>query len=471
MQANNITVKNIFTKITDIYIYIYIMSSWYSIKASIQHVSAGEVIVNYYISVNTSNVITGVYNAGVNILAPSALSSPFNTAVTANNSFNGSTLRFSSAGVNFTDSALQTILKTNSPYYNLCYTSNNAFRSYTSSNSGTQSVTTTLTTNYINISQTTLSVSQSFTSGSPYTITGLISGIGYNISLYAVGTNGLASSVASTTTGNTTAITKSYTATGTYSTTTVGAYRVITFSTIGTNTGNITFNSGISTSQLLVVGGGASGGPGDSPCRAGGGAGGLLYGTNVPVSTGTTYNITIGNGGGGNGIILNNPTLYDGGSSYFGSLIAYGGKSSPNTSGGAQGNSSTGTGILTSGVGYAGGGEGNPGNGGGGGAGMAGAATSNGNVGGNGGNGLAYSITGTSVYYAGGGGGGSWIAAGGTGGSGGGGNGGDDTRTSVNSVTAGSYYGAGGGGAGFGGTPQAHGSGYQGVVIVSFVYP
>lgn len=92
--------------------------------------------------------------------------------------------------------------------------------------------------------------------------------------------------------------TLTYTATGTYSTSTnvVGA---ITYSLVSfTGSGTILFNgSGVTVYYLLVAGGGGGG----VNAGGGGGAGGLLQSnfTTTSNSSTTTYTITIGSGGNG----------------------------------------------------------------------------------------------------------------------------------------------------------------------------
>jgi len=101
--------------------------SWFSIQASIQLVG-GNTIVNYYFSVDTtSNLITGFYNynnIGVNVLQVNALPYPIGQPPVfslnpVDNIFNASTLLFNNnQGVNFSDTSLETILQTNTPYFN-----------------------------------------------------------------------------------------------------------------------------------------------------------------------------------------------------------------------------------------------------------------------------------------------------------------------------------------------------------------
>ena len=78
------------------------------------------------------------------------------------------------------------------------------------------------------------------------------------------------------------------TTTGTVTVTTNGTNTVYTFTGSGTLVPVIGFSA-----NYLVVAGGGSGGAG---IGAGGGAGGFLTGT-TSLTTGTTYTITVGNGG------------------------------------------------------------------------------------------------------------------------------------------------------------------------------
>lgn len=219
--------------------------------------------------------------------------------------------------------------------------------------------------------------------------------------------------------------------------------------------------------EVLVVGGGGQGG---SDNGGGGGAGGLVYHSAKSITIGN-YTVTIGNGGSGAG---SNNRGNNGGNSVFGDITALGGGGGgganarpgsnggsggggcPNDGGGGsstQGSSGGGTGYGYAGYhymsGYGGGGGG------------AGTNATNGN----GAVGRAYSITGSSIYYAGGGGGGGYGGSG-SGGNGGGGAGhyGDDGVAG----TAGTAN-TGGGGGGGGGKSGLGGAGGSGVVIVRYL--
>ena len=257
-----------------------------------------------------------------------------------------------------------------------------------------------------------------------------------------------------------------------------GGYTVHTFTTSGT----LEVNGDGNVSVLAVAGGGGGAGGGTS---AGGGGGGLVYNSSFAVSPGY-MSVTVGNGGTA-GATSGDPRGGNGGDSVFGTITAVGGggggggvTGGVNTYINGKSGGSGGGGAAWWGSGTGGGatsGQGNSGSagadikpsaaGGGGGAGSAGSTASAG-VAGNGGTGLAYSISGNSLYYAGGGGGGAYYAGSiaGTGGSGVGGNG------TVNSLgTPGNGLanrGGGGGGAG-GSSIAAGGSGGSGVVIIRYL--
>ena len=244
--------------------------------------------------------------------------------------------------------------------------------------------------------------------------------------------------------------------------------------------------------DYLVVAGGASGA---NQHGGGGGAGGLRtsYGSTsggganaeptLSLTTGTSYSLTVGDGGtgvtwvganlaGNNGYdsVFNNITSIGGGggSSYATQTIP-----SSGGSGGGGGSQAVGTQTGASGEpgqGYAGGsgftgGTPYPGGGGGGAGGLGGNATTG--VGGNGGDGLQNDITvtttGTGPYYAGGG--GSATYGSGTPGTGGSGIGGAGKYTNSNGNPGNPQTGSGGGGTN-GGFPS--GSGGSGIVVLRY---
>ena len=261
-----------------------------------------------------------------------------------------------------------------------------------------------------------------------------------------------------------------YRCSGGNSITTSGDKTIHTF----TASGQLSCPAAVSAEVLVVAGGGAGGGR-----HGGGGAsGGLVY--HAPYSVTGNITVTVGAGGnptqtnpneqsvGGNGqnsvfgIIT---ALGGGGGGSYTAAVPTGGGSGGGGGGGMntthglanQGNSGGGTGFGSNG----GNGGSGTGGGGGGGAGGGGNAASA-NTGGNGGIGKAYSISGSSVYYAGGGGGGG-DSGGGTGGLGGGGNGGLNIGTDGSPNT-------GGGGGGIRSNPVTYRGkiGGSGIVIISY---
>jgi hypothetical protein len=281
--------------------------------------------------------------------------------------------------------------------------------------------------------------------------------------------------------------------------TTSGSYRIHTFTT---SSNNFVVPTGLSlTAEVLIVGGGGGGG---RHSGGGGGGGGLLYygaetpktpsGSALTIGAGT-HTVVVGAGAaactgdyGASSIVGQNSTgqgaggfngnnssvAISGGSTY--TAIGGGGGGFYNGQGyggGSGGGSSRGNGAGgsgTSGQGSAGG-AGTYGNvtpypgAGGGGAGGTGAGNADGN-GGAGGAGLAYSISGSSLYYAGGGGGNRQEASsgGGAGGSGVGGNG----ATNAGAATPGATN-RGGGGGGDQYNIAAGGSGGSGVVVIRYI--
>jgi hypothetical protein len=249
----------------------------------------------------------------------------------------------------------------------------------------------------------------------------------------------------------------------------IGGYRIHTFTTTGTQTFTVTGKQ-ITNAQILIVAGGGGAGSGTG---GGGGAGGLIYVPSTTLSTGS-YTVTVGAGGAGNSSGQGGAS--NGGNSSFGGVgTAIGGGAGANTSGAGNGGSGGGIGNSpnfgsgTAGQGNNGGSGLQSGNYEAGGGGGAGAVGANGAVGvpGVGGIGLAYSISGTSQYYAGGGGGG-WngSATGGSGGLGGGGNGGNAANNTAGTPNTG---GGGGGGNNFPNGTYANGkAGGSGIVIVAY---
>lgn len=256
--------------------------------------------------------------------------------------------------------------------------------------------------------------------------------------------------------------------------TTDGLYTVHTFLLANTGTNFVACKSG-DVATLVVAGGGGGGGGYGGIGGGGGGAGGLQYNSSLAV-TAQAYQVTVGIGG--NGAAAGDSTeAQTGGNSVFSTLTSYGGgrgaqygKVSLRNGGSGGGGVDSNSGIYSPGAATQSPGYGNDGGsgyigqtyggGGGGGAGAVGGSASSYGVA-NGGIGLAYSTSGTSLYYAGGGGGGNLITAAGIGGSSIGGNGGFDGGAGSN-ATANRGSGGGGGSDNTGGG----GNGSSGIVII-----
>jgi hypothetical protein len=229
--------------------------------------------------------------------------------------------------------------------------------------------------------------------------------------------------------------------------------------------------------EVLVVAGGGGGSGNFYDDGAGGGAGGLIYNSAYQLTNASAITVTIGAGGaastGGQG--------GDGGNSVFGSLTAIGGGGgAAHRSSGRAGGSGGGSAGAYEATDTTLGGAGTPGQGcdggtsiyygyagsGGGGAGAPGVGGT-GTSGKNGGIGQAYSISGTSTYYAGGG-GGYGLSGAGTGGLGGGGNGGNPSPLAP--IAGGTNTGGGGGGGRTAGQTPFVGTvpGGSGIVIVRY---
>jgi hypothetical protein len=244
--------------------------------------------------------------------------------------------------------------------------------------------------------------------------------------------------------------------------------------------------------DYLVVAGGASGA---NQHGGGGGAGGLRtsYGSTsgggasaeptLSLTTGTSYSLTVGDGGAGVTWVGANLAGNNGYDSVFNNITSIGGgggssyatQTIPSSGGSGGGGGSQAVSAQTGasgepGQGYAGGsgftgGTPYPGGGGGGAGGLGGNATTG--VGGNGGDGLQNDITvtttGTGPYYAGGG--GSATYGSGTPGTGGSGIGGAGKYTNSNGNPGNPQTGSGGGGTN-GGFPS--GSGGSGIVVLRY---
>ena len=259
-------------------------------------------------------------------------------------------------------------------------------------------------------------------------------------------------------------------------------YKTHTFTTVGTTSFIINGCSPAgATVQVLVVGGGGSGGA----CTGGGGGGGGATFISSMTLTSTSYSVLVGAGGvplgsdpypgsnGGNSSFNSFVGIGGGSGGIYQGGFTYGAGSNGGCGGGACGPSSA-VGLALQTGGYAGGtaAAGGPGGGGGG----MGSVGSNASLplgasswaAGNGGNGRSYTIGGTAYVVSAGGGGGSFNAGAGSvaglGGTGGGGNG------SISGVGSNATYYGGGGGGSCGGVQLPGGSGYQGVVVISYLF-
>ena len=201
-------------------------------------------------------------------------------------------------------------------------------------------------------------------------------------------------------------------------------YRVHVFTTVGNNTFTVTAGGRV---EYLIVAGGGGGSGNFYDDGAGGGAGGVV--TGVTTVTPQAYTITVGGGGagqegvggfGGQSVAFGLTALGGGGGASHRSSAPGGGGSGGGGGGSflndglnVAGGPAAQPGSASGGFGNAGGngginntlqGGGYPASGGGGGAGSPGMWPAGG-TGGQGGTGLAFNLTGRSVFYAGGGGG------------------------------------------------------------------
>jgi hypothetical protein len=247
--------------------------------------------------------------------------------------------------------------------------------------------------------------------------------------------------------------------------------------------------------DLLVVAGGGGGGQSSAHGGGGGGAGGFRTASSVTLTGGSTYTITIGQGGtvgtpgseadagrgnnGGDSTIsgtgLTTVTSSGGGGGGAGQGNAGasqlgkdggsgGGSGAHSTNAGGAGNTPSTSPSQGNNGGHMNGGPAYNGGAGGGGANAVGQNVTTNTMGGSGGDGTANSITGSSVTYAGGGGGG--CPSGGPVGAGGAGGGGAGARESNTDAVAGTANtGGGGGGAEYSAQPAKAGG--SGVVIIS----
>lgn len=138
----------------------------------------------------------------------------------------------------------------------------------------------------------------------------------------------------------------------------------------GANTGTWTVPTGVSSIEVLVVGGGGAGANGGAFDAHGGGAGGLYYSSSWGVTPGGSINVELGIGA--PTTVASSSSGATGGDSIFGSIIGYGGEGGQrNVRGGNQGGHSVDGGSNIT-PGFLGGVQGGGGSAGGAGAGEAG---------------------------------------------------------------------------------------------------
>lgn len=264
-------------------------------------------------------------------------------------------------------------------------------------------------------------------------------------------------------------------------------YTVITYTDVGTT--SWTAPAGITSVRTLVVAGGGGGGR-----AGGGGGGGMIDHPAYSMTPGTTYTVTVGDGGRGHTGDGSSGKAERGGDSVFGSLTAKGGGAGSNcyTINTRDGGSGGGAGFCsvnnpgsatqpnqpgdsgTYGYGYPGGlgynVGGNGAGGGGGGAGNPGEDAFSRTIGADGGIGRQSDITGSNVYYAGGGGGSSHQAgaSGGSSGGLGGGGGGSGMASPFTGTPAVDNIGGGGAAWHYDNAFHSEMDGGSGIVIIMY---
>jgi len=259
--------------------------------------------------------------------------------------------------------------------------------------------------------------------------------------------------------------------------TTIGDYKIHTFTSSGTFEVTSGDNVNGTVVEYLIVAGGGGGG---TLLGSGGGAGGLLQSSRHFVSMGE-HTVTIGAGGAG--ATVERQRGASGNNSVFSSITATGGggggaNAAGQRDGGAGGSGGGASYNGTAGAGTAG--QGNNGGvgrtssnfnqaGGGGAGAVGGNGTSSPNVAGDGGIGLQSSISGTNTYYAGGGGGSAYVTDNGTPGDGGLGGGGDGGVVAGSNASANTGGGGGGADRTAGSTP-AGGNGGSGIIIIKYKF-
>ena len=274
---------------------------------------------------------------------------------------------------------------------------------------------------------------------------------------------------------------------------TTSGFTVLRGNTPTASSSSWTAPTGVNYVEVLAVGGG---GGGSNDHGGGGGGGGVVYNANFAVTPGTSYAISVANGGTGGPALRGTSSGLgtNGGNTTFSTITAYGGgyggsysnggAAAGASGGGAGGNGGTGGAALGYGQGYPGGSNftGNApdyiGAGGGGAGGPGGNVGPTATFGGGGGGvGRAFDISGTLTYYGGGGGGCCAYQSNtqfGAGGLGGGGRGATSSATAASGTAATGGGGGGanryeaGGGVHVAGTIGTAGAGGSGVVILRY---
>lgn len=177
---------------------------------------------------------------------------------------------------------------------------------------------------------------------------------------------------------------------------------LVVFTSVGTT--SWTAPEGVFSVEYLVVGGGGGSGGGYDTGAGGGGGGGMVLTGTLSVVPGTTYTVTVGDGGTAgisNRLVLPETNAGNGGDSVFASITALGGGGgfgSRQPPGGNNGSGGTAaSNPSTASTGGAGGGSNSGGGGGGGSSGNGG--TKSGTVAGTAGAGTNSSLSGTLVTY------------------------------------------------------------------------
>jgi hypothetical protein len=141
------------------------------------------------------------------------------------------------------------------------------------------------------------------------------------------------------------------------------AYSVITGTTPTLSNSSWTCPAGVTQIELLVVAGGGGGGFNGG---GGGGAGGLIYSPAYPVTAGSAYTVSVGQGGAGSGASVTIGT--PGSDSSFNNIVALGGGGGNSRSvsgsmiaGGSGGGGSGATSVTSQAFGFGTAGTGNPG--------------------------------------------------------------------------------------------------------------